>query len=116
MYRRINTDSSQRTQVKFLDIFRRGFHYNLVLVVVLQTIRVFSITAISGASAGLNIGGFPGLRTDGTKKCSRVERAGTNLHIEWLYQNATLFGPISLQAVDEILESHENPVIEYTIN
>jgi hypothetical protein len=40
-----------------------------------------------------------------------MKGASTHFHIEWLYQYATLFCPIGLQAVDKILKSHENPVV-----
>jgi hypothetical protein len=81
------------------------------LVIVLKAVWVFTITAIGRSSARLYIGSVPGLWSDRAQERGWMKSAGAYFHIEWLHQYAALICPISLQAVDKILKSHENPVV-----
>src|SRR5699024_741124 len=76
VYLRIDADDVQQAQIELLEIQRRGFHHDLVLVIVLQAVGVFTIAAVARATAGLQVGGVPRLGADGTQERGRMERAG----------------------------------------
>ena len=94
----------QRAQVQLLEVVRVGLQYHLELVVVLQTVRVFAVAAVSRAATGLHISGVPGFRADGPQECGGVESAGAYFHIVGLKYHTTLLGPVLLEGEDQVLE------------
>ena len=82
------------SQVLFiLDIGRRWFQNDLKLIVMLQTVGVFTITTICRPATWLNISRVPTLRPDGTQKSCRVEGASPHLHIKRLHKHTALISP-----------------------
>jgi len=63
VFQRIDPEALEGIEVEFLDVKRRGFHDDLVLVVVLEPVRVFAIAAVRRSSGGLHIGHPPGFRS-----------------------------------------------------
>ena len=57
----VKTQRLEAAEVELKDVARGGLEHHLVLVVVLQTVRVFAIATILGATAGLHVSGFPRL-------------------------------------------------------
>ena len=73
----------------------------------LQAVGVLTVAAISGAAAGLNVGGVPGFRTDGAQEGGRVESAGTHFHVQGLEDDAAVLRPEVLQGEDQALEGFD---------
>ena len=81
---------------------------DLVLVVMLQTVRVFTVATILRAARGLHVGGIPRFRADGAKECGGVKGAGADFDIVGLEQCAPLFVPEILETQNDFLKSwHE---------
>ncbi|VVM44582.1 hypothetical protein PS655_00474 [Pseudomonas fluorescens] len=70
----------------------------------LQTVRVFTVTAVSRTAAWLHVSGVPGFRADGAEEGRGVESAGAYFHIVGLKYHATLLGPVLLEREDQVLE------------
>ena len=104
MQTKIDTDRLKRTKVKVLKIRRRRFNQHLILIVVLQTVRVFTIATIGRTAGRLNIGRSPRAITERTQCRRRVEGASTNLHVVGLQNCAALFSPVGLEPQDDLLE------------
>ncbi len=104
MHQRVQAQGPQGIQVQFLDVVRGGLQHHLELVVVLQTVGVFPVTAVGGTAAGLNVGRIPGLRTDGPQEGGRVEGTGAHFHIQGLENHAAVLRPEILQSQDQTLE------------
>ncbi len=105
MNQRIKPQCFQGIQIQFLNIVRRGLQDDLKLIIVLQSVGVFTVAAIGWATAGLNVSGIPGFRADGTKEGRWVKGTGADFHIQRLKHHATVPGPELLQGQDQALKS-----------
>ena len=103
--RRVKADGNERAQIQLLQVGRRGFDDDLILIVVLQPVGVLAIAAIGRAARGLHIGGGPGLGAQGAQGGGRMEGARANLHVIGLQDGAALTGPIAHQAQDDLLKA-----------
>ncbi len=63
----------------------------------LGPMRILAIAAVRGSPGGLDIGGFPGLGTQGTKKSMGGKGAGADFEVVRLHDKATLPCPIVVQ-------------------
>jgi len=70
----------------------------------LQAVRVLAVAAVSGAAAGLYVGGVPGFRANGAQEGSCVEGAGTHFHVVGLQNHTTPLCPVALQGKDQSLK------------
>ena len=61
---RVDAEGAQRIEIEILDVCRRGFQDDLVLVVLVDPVRIVAIAAVGWPSAGLHIGGAPWLRAN----------------------------------------------------
>jgi hypothetical protein len=104
---RVNPQLGQTLQIQGLNVVGRRFQYNLILIVVLHAIRVFTVPSIRRTPAWLGIGGPPGLWAKGPEKRGRVKGSCAHLKIIGLKNDAALLSPIVMQCEDEILEGHE---------
>ena len=100
----INPKVFKRLQIKFLEIIRRGFDDDLVLVVILVPVRILAVATIGGSATGLNIGRGPVFGANGPEKGSRMESARSYFHIVRLHENAALVCPKRLQRQHKILK------------
>ena len=57
--RRIKTNGAQRTQIEILKVRRRWLNDHLILVIMLQTVWIFTIATILRAARWLHVSGFP---------------------------------------------------------
>ena len=105
MHAGIDADMIQGVEIQLLHVCRIGLENHLELVVMLQAVRVLAITTVTRSTAGLHIGGMPGLGSDGTQECCRVKGPGTHFHVIGLEQYTALFCPITLQGKDQSLEA-----------
>src|ERR1043166_2912327 len=71
----------------------------------LQSVGIVAITAILGPARRLNVGGFPGLRSERTQKSCRVRGAGADFQVDRLQQSAALAAPVVLQSKDYLLKA-----------
>ena len=71
----------------------------------LQAEGIIAIAAVRRATARLDVGGRPRLRTDGTQERRRMEGAGAHFHVVGLHDNTAAFGPVLLQLENQVLEA-----------
>ncbi len=107
VHQRVEAERLERAEIKFLEVIRRRLEQYLELEVVLQAVRIFTVTAVRGPATGLHVSGIPRLRTDCTDESRRVESARAHLHIQRLHDDAALLGPVILQGLDQALESSQ---------
>ena len=91
-------------EIELLQVRRRRLQDDLELVVVLQPVRVLAVAAVLRPARGLHIGGLPRLRPQRAQRRRRMERAGADLHVVGLQDDAALLGPEALQRQDQTLE------------
>ena len=96
MLGRIDTETLQGIQVEFLDVHRRWLENHLKLVVMLQTVRVLSITAIGRSTRGFDISHVPRLGTERTQEGRGMKSTGALLRIVGLLDDAAVIGPVVL--------------------
>jgi hypothetical protein len=102
----VQAECCQALEIKLLAFERRGFKDYLVLVIMLQTVWVFSITAVRGPAAGFYISDLPWLRTDYPEKSSGMESARADLEIIRLKDQTTFLRPIFIKPGYYVLEVH----------
>jgi hypothetical protein len=100
MVKRIDAEGLQAAEIDLLDIKRRGFHKDLVLIVVLKPVWVFSIAPIRRSARRFDIGHPPRLRAQDPEECGRIERSRPYLQIVGLLDDTSLIGPESFQGKD----------------
>ena len=101
---RIQTQLFQRAQVQFLNVVRRWLNHHLELIVVLQTVRVFTVAAVSRTAGRLHVGGSHWLRPQRAQARHRVRGSRADFHVQWLNDGAALARPIVLQCQDQALK------------
>jgi hypothetical protein len=89
----IDPESFEAFQINVLDVKRRRFKDDLILVVVLKPIGVFPVTAIRRTTRRLHIGNLPGLRTKHPQKGGWVKGAGPNFDVIGLLEHAVPASP-----------------------
>jgi len=106
MVKRIDAEGLQTVEIDLLDIKRRRFDKDLILIIVLEPIGVLSIAAIRRPARRFDIGNLPRLRAQDPEEGSRIERPCPNLQIIGLLDDASLICPESFQRKDQFLEIH----------
>src|SRR5262245_5394024 len=104
---RVNPQLSQTLQIQRLNVVWRWLQHDLILIVVLHAIWIFTVSPICGTPAWLGIGRAPRLRAKGSEERGRMKRAGPHLQIISLMNDTALVGPVMIQRENEILEGHE---------
>ena len=100
----VDAQRHERLQVHVLDVGRRRLDDDLVLVVVTEAIRVLAVATVGGAHGRLDVGRAPRARVEAAQKGRRVERAGPDLRVIRLHDDAALLFPVGLQPGDDLLE------------
>ncbi len=106
MLQRVKPEAGEALEIEILDIGGRRLDHHLKLVVMLEPVGVFAITAIGRPPRGLDIGGFPRFRTQGPQQGGGMEGACPHFHVIRLLQRATLFRPESAEFENDILKIH----------
>src|SRR6266511_5020534 len=78
----------------------------LELVVLIQPVRVLAVAAVGGAARGLHVRDAPGLGPEDAQVGRRVHRAGPDLLVVALREDAVAARPVRLELQDEVLEIH----------
>ena len=100
----VDAQREQATEVKILKIGRGGLHDDLKLIVVLQTIGIFAISAVSGAAARLNVGRVPVFGAECAQEGRWMKSAGAHFHVKRLQHYAAVVGPVFLQPQNNVLK------------
>ena len=95
-------------KIKLLNVVRRGFHDDLELMVLIETVRVIPIAAVRGAARRLDIGDIPRLGAEHAQERPRAHRSRALFYVVRLRKDAALPRPKLLQCEDNLLEFHTN--------
>src|SRR5213594_912417 len=98
----------QAAKIQRLDIVRGRLEHHLVLVIVLQSSRVFAVSAVRRTTTGLWVARPPGLRAEGSQEGRGMEGASSHLEIIRLVNDAALVGPIAVQREEQLLKGHRS--------
>jgi hypothetical protein len=102
---RIDADRLEAAEVELLQVRRVGLQDHLVLIIVLQPVGVFAVTAVGRAAAGLDVGGVPRLRPERAQRGRRMECARAHPHVIRLQDQAALRAPVIVEREDHVLEA-----------
>src|SRR5260370_4291563 len=100
----VDDDGSQAFQVDVLHIDRRGLEDHLKLGVLVEAIRIFSVTTVGGPTTGLNISDAISMRAEHAQKSLRVHGARADFHVVRLLKYATLLHPKLRELQNQILK------------
>ncbi len=100
----VDADGLQAAQVQFLGVARVGLQDDLVLGVHLHAVGVLGVAAVVGPVGGLDVAHVPGLGAQDAQRRRRVGRAGAQLFAVGLPDEAAVFGPIAIEAHDDLLK------------
>jgi len=116
VFERIDADGLQAFEIKFLNVFRRGLHNHLELVVTLQAVGVFAVAPVGGAATGFDYRHIPWFGTQRAQKGMRIHGAGSDFDVVALTDDAALCGPEILQSQCKFLEIHLKPLLSMTFH
>src|SRR5439155_6739654 len=100
----IDPDRLQAFQIQIDHVIRRGLEDYLQLLVLVQPVGIFAVTAIGGPAAGLYIGHAVRIRPKHAQESLRRHGAGADLAIVGLLNHAILRGPITFQLENDLLK------------
>ena len=104
MFRAVDADRVQASQVKFLRIARLRLENDLILRVHLHTVGILTVAAVIGAVAGFDVGDVPRFGTEHAQYSGRVHGARADLLAVGLPDQTAVLGPVALQAHDDLLK------------
>src|SRR5215208_73996 len=99
----IDAQFSQAVQVQLLNIVRRWFENDLVLIIMLHPVWIFAVASVRRPSTGLRIGCPPWLWTQRSEKGSRMKCSCSHFQVIRLLDDAALISPKTMEGEDEIL-------------
>jgi hypothetical protein len=106
MIKGIDAKGLQTIEVDFLNVERRRFDDDLILIIVLEAIGILTISTIGWTARWFNISHPPWLRAQDPEEGCRVESPGTYLNIIRLLNHTSLICPESLKGKDQLLKIH----------
>src|SRR5712664_3691500 len=77
----VDADGAQALEVDVLHIDRRWLEDHLKLGMLVEAIRIFSVTAVGGPTTGLNISDAISMRAEHAQKSLRVHGACADFHV-----------------------------------
>ena len=95
---RIDADRLEALQINLLHLVGRRLENHLKLMVLEDAIRVLAEAAVIGTSRRLHVRHVPRLRPEHAQQRLRMRRAGANLEIERLLNDASLRRPEGAQS------------------
>ena len=102
--------ASRLCEVDLLDLVGRRLEDHLELVVLEQAVRVLAEAAVVGPPRRLHVGHVPVPRSEHAQHRLPVRRAGADLEVERLLDQASVRGPEGRELEDQILKRHD-PVL-----
>ena len=104
MLRRINTQGKQRIEIEFLRVARIGLEDDLELSMLLKAVWVDPVAPVVRSDRRFHVRDTPGLRTEHPQKSGGVHRAGADLGVVRLPNQATLPRPVGLEFENDRLK------------
>ena len=104
MLARVDADGFERLQVEFHRVAGIRLEDDLELVMQLEAVGVLAVAPIVRADGGFHVGHVPGFGAQHAQEGGRVHRAGADLGVVGLADQAAFFGPEFLQLQDDGLE------------
>ena len=98
--------ASRLCEVDLLHLVGRRLQDHLELVVLEQAVRVLAEPAVVGPPRRLDVGDVPVARAEHAQERLGVRRAGADLEVERLLDEAAARGPELRELEDEVLERH----------
>ncbi len=92
------------SQIKLLHVFRRRLQNDLQLRVLIKTIGVLAVAAVSGTARRLHVCDLIRLRPQHPQESFRRHGAGADFHVVGLLQHAAAFRPEGLEPQDKLLK------------
>ena len=100
----VDANGFKTAKVLFEHIVGCGLQDDLQLLVLIETVAVFTVAAVGWAAAGLNVGNLIGLRTEYAQKCFGRHGAGPDFEIVRFLDDGATVGPVALQFEDCVLK------------
>jgi hypothetical protein len=106
----VDAETLQAVYINVLNVPGGGFHDDLELVVMLQTVGVFPVAPVRRPPGRLDVRGVPGFRPEAAKERGGMELARPDLHIVGLLDDAAPVSPEFLKCEYEILKVHAGKI------
>ena len=103
MRAQIDAARLEALQIEILHVVGRGLEDDLELMVLEEPVRVLPEAPVGRPPRRLDVGDVPGLGAEHAQKRLRVHRAGAELDIERLLNQAALGSPVVGQFQNQIL-------------
>ena len=100
----VDPERAQRPEIEVDDVDGRRLQDDLVLVVLVQTVRIFAVARVLRTARRLNVRGAPGFRPQSAQERGGVRGARADFQVDRLQESAALTVPILLQAQDDFLK------------
>ena len=97
---RVDTDGFEGAEIEILQVWWRWFDDDLILIIVLKPIWVFTIAAILGAARGLHVSRGPMFWADRAQSGGRMKCASAHFHVIGLQNHTALLCPIIMEGQD----------------
>ena len=104
--RGIDAAGLERVEVDLLDLVGRRLEDHLELVVLEEAIRILAEAAVVGPPRRLHVGDLPVFGSEDAEERLGMRRAGADLEVERLLDQAAARRPEGGQLEDEVLEGH----------
>ncbi len=99
----VDSDRLQRSPVLVEDVLGRRLEDDLVLPELLKAKRVLAVAPVHRADRRLDVRGPPRARAEAAEERGRIQRAGAELGVVGLHQDAAALGPVVLERADHVL-------------
>ncbi len=100
----VDADGAQGVEIQLLQVVGVRLQDDLILVIVLQPVGIFAVSAVAGAARRLDVGGLPRLLAQRPQHGGGVQGAGADLDVIGLQDGAALLAPIVVQGQDQVLK------------
>src|SRR5258708_10497992 len=108
MLAKVDANGLEAAEVLIDHVGWRGLENHLELQVLVQEIRIFTVAAVGGTAAGLDVSDAIGLGSEHAQERFRGHGAGAHFQIVRFLNNATAVRPVLLEAKDGLLEGHRD--------
>src|SRR5262249_44466820 len=101
---RVDPDRVERLEIEVLEIGRVRFEDYLELIIILKPVWILAIAAVFRPPRRLHVSGIPRLGPERAQSRRRMKRAGADLHVVGLKNDAAPIRPVSLQGKNQPLK------------
>src|SRR5271156_3844723 len=111
MFGCIYAKRAQALKIDVLDVVGRRFQDHLILEVVLQTIRIFTVSSIGWSAARISASHKPWLWTEHSQEGAGAHGGGALFKIEGLHDDASLLVPKTVESLNNLLKIECHKII-----